>query len=87
VDRDTREARDEDVVDSLVVENLVRRKDETVANRGHNLLDMTLVERQHTVENGDLVITERLLALTVELEEALELGLLVAWASVTVIIP
>ena len=87
MDRDTREARDEDVVDSLVVENLVRRKDETVANRGHNLLDMTLVERQHTVENGDLVITERLLALTVELEEALELGLLVAWASVTVIIP
>lgn len=66
------------MVNQLVVKDPVRGEDKTVTNRSHNLLDTTLIERENTVENGDLVITERLLALTVELEEALELGLLVA---------
>lgn len=70
------------MVDSLVVEDLVRREDKTVLERGHDLLDMAVVERQDTVQNGDLIVAERLLALAVELEEALELGLLVAARSV-----
>lgn len=82
MDGNTGEAGDQDVVDSLVVEDLVRREDKAVLERGHDLLDMAVVERQDTVQNGDLIIAERLLALAVELEEALELGLLVATKSV-----
>jgi hypothetical protein len=78
VNGDTRESRDENVIDSLVVENLVRRKDKAVVDRSHDLLYMTVVEGQNTVENGDLVVAERLLTLTMELKEALELSLLVA---------
>lgn len=77
MDGKTREARDEDVIHGIVVEHLVRGEDQTVVNRGHNLLDMAVVERQHTVENDDFVVTQGLLALAMELEEALELGLLV----------
>ena len=49
----------------------------TYLHRSHNLLDLLVVELKNTVEDTDLVITQRLLALAVEGEEGLQFGFLV----------
>ena len=49
----------------------------TYLHRSHNLLDLLVVELKNTVEDTDLVITQRLLALAVEGKEGLQFGLLV----------
>lgn len=43
VDGYTRETRQEDLVDSLMVENFVGRKSKAVGDRGHDLLSMLVV--------------------------------------------
>ena len=49
----------------------------TYLHRSHNLLDLLVVELKNTVEDTDLVVTQRLLALAVEGEEGLQFGFLV----------
>jgi hypothetical protein len=61
----------------LVIEDVVRREGDDVLDRRHDLLDVLVVQLEHAVQDRDLVVAEGLLALAVELEEALELGLLV----------
>lgn len=77
MDGDPRKAAHEDLVEPVVVEDGVDREDHHVLNGGHDVCSARLVETENAVENEDLVVSKRLLAGLVELEEGPELGLLV----------
>jgi hypothetical protein len=64
-------------VEALVVEDRIRGEGDDVLHRRHDLLDVLVVQLEHAVQDADLVVTQRFLALTVELQERLELRLLV----------
>lgn len=60
-------------------DRLVRGQDnnKTHPDRGHDGLNLLRIQFQHTIQNRDLVIPQRFLSCTMELEERLELCFLV----------
>lgn len=49
----------------------------THLQRSHDTIDLLLIQTQHAVQNRNLIIPQRFLALTMELQERLELGFFV----------
>jgi hypothetical protein len=56
----------------------LKQGDKTHLRRRHDLLHVLGVELQHAVEDANLVVTQRLLARAVELEEGLEFRLCIS---------
>lgn len=66
------------MIERGVIEYVVRGQAQDVLDVRHDLGRFTIVEREHAVENRDLVVTQGLFAFPMELEKGFKFGLLEA---------
>ena len=57
MDRDSRKSREENLVDGLVIQNLVGRENKTILDRRHDLVGLFVIQRQDTVQNSNLPVS------------------------------
>lgn len=59
-----------------------RNNSPTYLDRRHDTIDLLLIQTQHPIQDGYLIVPQRFLPLSVELQESLELGFLVVVTTV-----
>lgn len=62
------------MIERRVIEHMVRGQAQDILDVRHDFGRFTIVEREHAVENCDLVVPQGFFAFPMELEEGLEFG-------------